>query len=269
MATARLEERRRRLVRDDSMSAVLFGALLQAWEDGQDASPGERGLILLRVAAPALPDEDRASLTVGCRDTLLLDLFERLFGDTATALAGCPSCGEQLELDVPLAEIRIPAPEDRPDRFTLTWAGNEIAYRLPRTSDLAALGEQMGNQAVEAAARSLAERCILSIHDAEGRQLDPNLLNEVTAALEPAIAAAVADADPQAIVTLTFDCPSCAQHWQSPFDIVEFLWRRLDVFVRGFLREVHVLASHYGWSEREIVSLTPRRRRHYLELIGT
>jgi hypothetical protein len=278
MATTCLEERRGRLARDDAMPATLAETLLEVWEEGRDASPGERGLILLRAAAPALPDEDRASLTVGRRDAILLDLFERLFGDTATALAGCPNCGEQLEFDVPLAEIRIPAPDDRPARFTLTWAGREIAYRLPRTQDLATLGAESWNHtvgaeprnhSVDAAARSLAERCILSIHDADGTPRDLSLAGEAAAALDAAIAAAVADADPQAVVTLTFDCPSCALHWQSPFDIVEFLWRRLDVSVRGLLREVHVLASHYGWSEREIVSLAPRRRRHYLELIGT
>jgi hypothetical protein len=269
MATTRLTKQRGQLVRDDAMSAGFVEALLQAWEDGQDASPGERGLILLRVAAPALGDEDRACLTVGRRDAVLLDLFERLFGDMTTALTACPSCGEQLEFDVPLADIRIPAPDDRPDRFKLNWAGRQIAYRLPRTRDLAILGAELRDDPVDAAARSLAERCILSIHDADGAPQNLGLDDDSAAALEAAIAATVADVDPQAVVTLTFDCPSCALHWRSPFDIVEFLWRRLDVFVRGLLREIHVLASHYGWSERDIVSITPRRRRHYLELIGT
>jgi hypothetical protein len=253
---------------DEAMPAALSEALLQAWDAGEDASPGERGLILLGLAGPSLAEEDRESLTVGRRDAILIDLFERLFGEVATALAGCPSCGEQLEFDVPLADIRIPAPPNRPDRFKLAWSGHEIAYRLPQTRDLAALGAEPGDPAVAPAARSLAERCILSIDDSEETPPGLSLFLDAAPALEAAIATSVADADPQAVVTLAFECPACARHWQAPFDIVEFLWRRLDVMARGLLREVHVLASHYGWGEREIVSLSPRRRQHYLELIG-
>jgi hypothetical protein len=253
--------------RNETMAATHAEALLQAWEDGRDASPGERGLILLRLAAPTLPDENRESLTVGRRDAILLDLFERLFGDTATALAGCPKCGEQLELDVPLAGIRVPLPDHCLDRFSLIWAGHEIAYRLPRTRDLAVLGAAP-HHAGDPAAYWLTKRCILSIHDADGTPRDLSLADDAAAALETAIAATIAEADPQAVVIVTFDCPACAEQWRSPFDIVEFLWSRLDELARGLLREVHVIASHYGWSEHEIVSLTPRRRRHYLELIG-
>lgn len=269
MSTTRLDERRGRSPLDDAITSVPAEALLQAWTDGQDVSPGERGLILLRAAAPTLSDIDRASLTVGRRDTMLLDLFERLFGATATALAGCPHCGEQLEFDVPLNQIRVPAADDPPPRFTLRSEGWQITYRLPRASDLAAIGAQAHNDAVRTVVRSLAERCVLSIENVDGMPRTARLTDDVALQLEAAIAAAVAEADPQAVVTLTFDCPSCALHWQSPFDIVEFLWRRTDVFVRGLLREVHVLASRYGWSEREILSLAPTRRRYYIELAGT
>jgi len=268
MGTAGRETRRGRSARNDAKSAALAEALLWAWEEGEDASPGERGLILLGLAAPSLAEEDRNSLTVGRRDAILIDIFERLFGEVATALADCPGCSEELEFDIPLAEIRVSAPPDRPDRFRLTWSGHEIAYRLPQSRDLAALGAEPGNRAAASAARSLAERCILAIDDADGTPAGLTLLSGAAPALEAAIAASVAEADPQAVVALAFDCPSCARHWQSPFDIVEFLWRRLDAMARGLLREVHVLASHYGWGEREIVLLSPRRRRHYLRLIG-
>lgn len=264
MTMVRGEEQGDALARGRSAPAPPIRQLLRAWEDGRDASPGERGLILLRAAAPALAEEDRGNLSVGCRDAILLDLFERLFGAAATALATCPSCGEPLEFDVRLSEIRVLAPVDRPDRFTLTWAGREIAYRLPRARDLAAIGAE---NSTEAAAHSLAQRCILAIQGADGTQ-DSALTEDGMAALEAAIAAAVEKIDPQAVVTLAFECPSCALHWQSQFDIVDFLWQRLDVYVRGVLRQVHVIASHYGWSERQIVSLSPARRQHYLDLIG-
>jgi hypothetical protein len=233
-------------------------SLLRAWEDGCDASPGERGLLLLRLANPAVPDERLAELSVGERDSLLLDLWERLFGPDAPALADCPACGETVEFAVPLDAIRVPPPPGRPERFMLNRDGHEMAYRLPRAGDLAALGARGDIDSPESAGRALAEQCLLH---------GPALNDALGQALEAAIAASVAEADPQAVITLDVECPSCAERWQAPFDILEFLWRRLDWSARGLLREVHVLASQYGWSEREIVALTPARRRHYIEVI--
>jgi hypothetical protein len=235
-------------------------ALLLAWEEGCEASPGERGLLLLRLAAPALPDDYcLAALSVGERDGLLLDLFERLFGRYAPALADCPTCSETIEFDVPLDAIRVTPPPGRPESFTLVQDGHEVAYRLPRAGDLAALGARGGLESQDAA-RVLVSQCVLA----------PAALNDgVDEALEAAISAAVVVADPQALVTLDLNCPSCAARWQAPFDILEFLWCRVDWFVRGLLREVHVLASHYGWSEHDIVAMTAARRRHYIEMIET
>jgi hypothetical protein len=267
MAASRLGERRGWVADGRANALPRSESLLQAWEDCREASPGERGLILLGIAVPASPEADRARLSVGRRDALLFDLFRGLFGDTAAALVVCPDCGEQLEFDVPLAEISVTPAADPSDRYTLVCNGHEIAYRLPCAGDLAALGAELRNEAVGAAARSLAQRCVLAIRDTHGAPADFELGGDAAAALEAAIAARVSEADPQAVVTLTFDCPSCSAHWRAPFDIVEFLWRRLDIFARALLRDVHVLASNYGWSEHDALALTTWRRRRYIELI--
>jgi hypothetical protein len=247
-------------------------AILQAWEDGRKASPGERGLLLLGVARPELTAAAQAGSTVGQRDAALLDLFERLFGAAAPALADCPRCAEPLETDVPIAAIRVQAPAAAPDRFTLTFDGRTIAYRLPTAGDLAALGAAAPDGNAAALTSWLARRCTLSAEDRDRTALvakETGFSQDVLTALGTAIAEAVATHDPQAEVRLALDCPSCGFHWSAPFDIVEFLWRRLDGFVSGVLREVHILASAYGWSERDILALSPARRRLYTELIGT
>ncbi|MBI1868058.1 MAG: hypothetical protein HYS06_07175 [Methylocystis sp.] len=237
-------------------------AMVLAYEEGRAASPGERGLILLAVAAPELTVPARAALPVGRRDALLLDLHERLFGGRAEALADCPRCSEKLETDVLLAAIRAPTPVDAPARFTLTIGAREIGYRLPNAGDLAALGANSELSDGTAATRALARRCLLALEDSE------SLSDEAEAALTEAIANAVTAADPQAEVMLELECPGCGFHWTAPFDIVEFLWRRLESTVSTLLREVHIIASHYGWSERDILTLSPFRRRRYLELVG-
>jgi hypothetical protein len=268
MATSRAEEQRGRWADDRASAPPRAESLLQVWQAGSDASPGERGLLLLRVAAPALSEADCAALSAGQRDARLLELFRQLFGDIAGALVSCPNCCEQLEFDVALAEVNVAPPPDRQDRYTLVHCGHEIVYRLPSAGDLATLGMESCNDTLGVAVRSLAQRCVLAVHDAGGAQSDVGLSGEAADALEAAMAAKVTEADPQALVMLTFDCPLCTAQSRAAFDIVEFLWRRLDVFARTLLRDVHVLASNYGWSEPEILALAECRRRHYIELIG-
>jgi hypothetical protein len=268
MATSNSGQRCAGSAHAGARAAPRAQSLLQVWEQGRDTSPGEQGLILLQITDPALTEADRSALSVGRRDARLLELFRRLFGDTAPALATCPGCAEQLEFDVKLSEITVAVRDDQPDRFALIHAGQEISFRLPRAGDLAALGANHSNDSVGYAGRSLVECCVLGINTTDGAAADSVLNGETAAALEAAIAVRVAEIDPQAVVTLEFECPSCAAHWRSPFDIVEFLWRRLDVFARALLRDVHVLAMNYGWSEPDIFALTPWRRQHYIDLIG-
>ncbi|WOJ90450.1 hypothetical protein RZS28_03905 [Methylocapsa polymorpha] len=236
--------------------------MVRAYEDGLGASLGERGLILLRLVFPDETEASRASTPVGRRDAALLDLFSRMFGGVAEALTDCPRCGEKIEMEVPLDAIRAPAPTDESTRFTLTIDGGQIVYRLPNAGDLAALGAAKELGDVETARRALVRRCFVAKEDRS--DLSEHDIERLAAAMSES----VAKADPQAQVLLELDCPSCAARWSAPFDIVEFLWRRMEARVSVLLREVHVIASSYGWTEDEILALSPFRRRRYLELIG-
>jgi hypothetical protein len=51
------------------------------------------------------------------------------------------------------------------------------------------------------------------------------------------------------------------------FDIVSFLWTEIAAEAKRLLREVHILASAYGWREADIFSLSPLRRQFYLEAV--
>ena len=234
------------------MARTQAQAMLEAWEDGRAARSGERGLILLRLAEPTLGEDACRAFSVGRRDAALLDLHERLVGPAAHALVNCPACAEPLEFDVPLAAIRVTPHDQPPARFEAAHGDGAFTFRLPTAGDLAGLGA--------VAADDLISLCLLE----DAAPAAP----EVMEALEAAIGEAVTTYDPQAVVALALDCPACAAHWRSPFDIVEFLWRWFDGFARGLLEDVHVIASAYGWSEDQIRALPPQRRQRYLELIG-
>jgi len=234
------------------MARTQAQAMLEAWEDGRAARSGGRGLILLRLAEPALGEDACRAFSVGRRDAALLALHERLIGPAAHALVNCPTCAEPLEFDLPIAAIRVTPHEEPPGRFELLLEDGPLAFRLPTAGDLAT---------PEAASTdALMRLCLL-----EGATPSAPAAME---ALEAAIGEAVTVHDPQAVVALALDCPACAAHWRSPFDIVEFLWRWFDGFARGLLEEVHIIASAYGWSEEQILALPHQRRQRYLELIG-
>jgi hypothetical protein len=78
----------------------------------------------------------------------------------------------------------------------------------------------------------------------------------------------LAEADPLADVQLAVSCPSCGTRQQVSFDILSFFWTEIEAWAWRILREVHTLASAYGWHEHDILALSPRRRQSYLEMVG-
>ena len=67
---------------------------------------------------------------------------------------------------------------------------------------------------------------------------------------------------------LSLSCPDCGHCWDVPFDIVSYFWGELHVWAQRVLREVHTLASAYGWREADILGLSPLRRELYLQMVG-
>jgi len=266
------------------MATTSTAALLDAWDQGCDASPGERALILLGAAHPEAPAATLSGWPVGRRDAALLMFCERLFGPHLPAQASCPRCAVLLELEVDVARLRATAPPETADSFVFGSGGYRVTYRLPSAGDLAAL-EKEGRVGGSPMGRWLADRCIVAVERddaaADGAELPaaaaaPSVVSarhpleipaDIVAALEREIAETVAAADPLAEIALELACPACATTWSAPFDIVRFLWSELDGWASRTLDDVHILASRYGWSEGEILALSPQRRQRYRDLI--
>ena len=86
-------------------------------------------------------------------------------------------------------------------------------------------------------------------------------------AADAAPAADDAASDPLVDFHLTLVCPGCGQRHDYRVDLE---MTALEVLRRAQLRlvdTVHVLASSYHWTEREIIALPPSRRNTYLGLI--
>lgn len=243
------------------MRVLSSDELLEVWERGREQPPAQRALILLATAWPEMSVEELTGLSVGRRDALLLTLREQTFGSKLVCVAHCEGCGERLELSFSADEIRLPLPCGEPTEvLSLSRSDYDIQFRLPNSQDLIALA---GEEEVTVARRKLVERCILSARlGGTERSVEQLPESVVTGVVE-----AMAQADPQANVQLALSCPNCHQQWQAAFDITEFFWSELHAWALRLMREVHTLALSYGWRERDIVALSPWRRRAYLEMV--
>ena len=239
---------------------ISAAKLLQVWERGQLQAPVEKALTLLAAVHPDATRETLAALSIGERDSGLLSLREQLFGTELTSLTDCPACGEQLELNFNVADIRV-GPTAPHVPLYLSHSGYELELRLPNSVDLL----QLTNYSTVGEMRArLFEQCVVrAVHYGA---VEP--ANEMPAEIVDLAIERIGEADPQADVEVDLNCPECRHVWQTGFDIVSYLWSELHSWVWQMLREVHVLASNYGWGESEILSMTPQRRRGYLEILG-
>ena len=225
-----------------------------------------------------------SKLSIGQRDALLLTLRERTFGSQLVSLAVCPSCGERLELNFHVGDIRVTPPAEPVETLVLNVADYEISFRLPNSLDLMACAssytvaehkahatrspvqQRLSSASHEHLANAqeiLIGRCLLKAtyngEELAVHQLPANLLDVVVEQ--------IAQADPQADVQLALTCAACGHQWESLFDIVSFFWTEINAWVTRILREVHILASAYGWREADILAMSPRRRHLYLEMV--
>ncbi|HEY8086966.1 MAG TPA: hypothetical protein VIF09_03955 [Polyangiaceae bacterium] len=240
------------------MGALGVSELLVAWERAYGQRPAMRALTL--VAAASGGDEgDPRRLSVGDRDVRLLAVRESVFGDALESTADCAACGETMELSFRTSDVRaprtaLPGP--------LAVEGYEVEWRLPTSGDLA---ELRPDEAPDAARARLVEGCVVRARRGE----EDVLPRDLPAAVREALARAVESADPQADVALTAPCPECGHSNEVPFDVATFFWEELNAWALRTLQDVHTLACAYGWSEREVLSMTSFRRQLYLEMLGS
>lgn len=236
--------------------------LLEAWEREFDIPRSARGIALLATHWPDLPAEHWRHLVIGARDRGLLELRSIAFGDTMEGLSRCPECGADIELTFSASALLDgTAPGD--DEMHMVDA-NDYAVRLRslRLSDLDAI---RGFTDLTAARLTLLLCAIESASGPDGPVPSDRLPAEVLDAVETCLSAA----DPAADISFRVRCEDCAIEWEEPFDISTFLWDEVQAWAAMLLDDVHVLASAYGWCEQDVLRLSPRRRRVYLELVST
>jgi hypothetical protein len=243
------------------MRPLSAAQLLDAWEKGLSEPTCTRSLPLLAAASPDFSPDALAMLSIGERDRRLLTLRVWTFGSEVAAVTRCSTCGEALEWTVDAASLSMTDQAISSGELTVETEGYCVRFRLPNTKDLAAA---TGCQDAASARLRLLQNCI-SGASFEGEDISPSALPD---AVTKDIGKQMAAADPQAQLEVDLSCPACGEGWQALFDIESFFWSEVSAWAQRVLSEVHVLARAYGWSETQVLSLSPWRRQVYLGLVG-
>lgn len=238
------------------MRALSAFELLDICEQAWSREPADRALILASGACPDMDAGALERLTIGRRDSLLVEARRLTFGSRVECITGCPDCAAVVELTFDLSR----QPQDTADSPTASFVvdGFEIALRLPNTGDMRAASRVGG---IDEARRLLFDRCVVVVQG--GCQI---AIEDVPAAVLEAVAGEMERRDPQADVRLGAVCPACGHAWAAAFDIASYFWREIQRTAMRLLRDVHTLASAYGWSESDILRMTSWRREAYLNM---
>lgn len=241
------------------MRSLSAAELIRVWERGANDAPVDRALALLAAGTDEDPQE-LARLSVGRRDARLLEVHEQLFGRKLAAFAECSHCKERLEYTLS-TDAFAGGNAGGGSRLALQVGDTSFELRLPDSVDLRAVN-RCGD--LSEARRILVQRCIVDAR-CKGGPVHPDTLADESI---ERIGEFLATADPQSEMLIDLTCPACGHSWQVMFDIESFLWAKVSAMAKRLLHEVHVLATAYGWAERDILAMAAARRQFYLEMAG-
>ena len=222
--------------------------LLEAFERAEVQPEVLRPLALLAAATPSLDWTTLAHLPLGERNAQLLRLRGLSFGPRMDLLAGCRQCSEQMEFSLEVGSLLAAMEEPRLPQDAV------VSIRPLNTLDLAA---SLQCEDLDAARRTLLVRgmndgpAAWAVADESQRQAILLEFEHVNAAAE---------------MRCDVACPACGTTVGIDVDIAAILWREVRVAAKRLLREVGQLAEKFGWTEPEVLALSPRRRAAYLEM---
>jgi hypothetical protein len=201
---------------------------------------------------------DFGALSITDLDASLLGIRRMMLGDLirTDVVCGADGCGARVDVGFRITDYlahhrprraRGVAPAGEAGWFVLEEA--EVSFRLPSGADQAAILH------AEDAMSELTARC-LKPHDVPAR-----VRRRIESAME-ALAPSLRN-------DLEGLCPECHSTVSAPFDPQHYVLRELRDHGMFLYEEVHLLASHYHWSEPEILALPGPRRARYAEMVHT
>ncbi|OPX92857.1 MAG: hypothetical protein A4E58_03204 [Syntrophorhabdus sp. PtaB.Bin006] len=219
------------------------------------------------------------NLLVADRQYLLLKVRELTFGENVQANIFCPwpDCGARVDIDFSMGDIPIRESAQKGPVYRMDLSEDaaivdgqglkhkEVLFRLPNGTDQEVVSPLLRDNEAKALS-TLLGRCVLGVGymknpgDELVRMLSPLARMEIEKEME-AVAPAVD-------LIMGAKCPECGREFSIPFDLQDFFFGELKISVDLLYREVHYLAYHYHWGEREIMEMSREKRRRYIEVLA-
>ncbi len=197
------------------------------------------------------------NLCVADRQYLMLHLSILLGGEHLWLNATCSHCKEFFDIDIHRDELPIkPAGQGYP-QVNVKLGGKDVGVRVPTGADQG----HVVNLSDQDAVLKLLQNCI---HTVDGKPPAQDFIANLSQSEIETIDTALDEASPAVCNQLVAHCPECGQEQYPELDH----YALTGVERRFFYDEIHTLASHYHWSEEEILNLPRDRRRLYLDLIN-
>jgi hypothetical protein len=219
------------------------------------------------------------ALLVADRQYLMLVLRGATFGEQVQATVVCPwaGCARKVDIDFALGDIPVRRATRRSTTYAMQLsddaafvdengaAHRDVVFRLPTGGDQELIAP-LALQSEQRALAALLSLCTCAIGDL--RQPSEMLISQLCPLARAEIERAMESVAPAVELTISGQCPECGRMFDRPLDIQDFVFDELRIGRAPLYREVHYLAYHYHWSEREIMSLPRTKRRMYIEILA-
>lgn len=205
------------------------------------------------------------NLPLGARIVRLLRIVSLTTREERLTMAlSCPQsgCRKTFEVSPAFADLLADAPGEtnlaKIVQFPLSEAA-ALSLRLPTGRDQAEWQGRTYNTPDDAV-RSIVQSLITSAPPGVEATLPEKIAN---------LSTVMAEADPLTSFHIATTCPHCEQPVDIAVDLEAVALAQLATHRRSLLRDVHVLASRYGWSEADVLAIPTERRQEYRRLIST
>jgi len=230
-------------------------------------------LVRLGSISP-VPRSVVGGLLISDREYLIMKMREMTLGDRVDSVIRCANedCGTPMHVSFSLADFVI---EQEPvaQRFFKKHVSSggsydsdcEVEFRLPTGDDQESLA-QVFTRDENAAGRQLLARCVrrigeqTEIGDAEISSLPDDARRELSMEMERLA--------PSLVGEFESACPECGFICSSSLDFSTFFLAEMKSSPLLLERDIHLLAWNYHWTEREVLSLTRKKRQRYVEMVN-
>lgn len=237
-----------------AVELAIADALEQAGSRPAQIAAGLTAALDRLNGAPAEPDAVER-LACGAQDALLLRCAASLWPGPVWLQADCARCGSRYDLHLRLEDVPVTPPGPGFPTVTIETSLGPRSFDVPNGRHAEQVAALPAMDVASLRRRALAVLGIGAEAEADAARFSDADLARIDAALEAAA--------PEAADEISALCPNCGGPTTAAFDPLD--WALPSA--ASLLREIHLLASAYHWSEREILDLPRFRRARYLALI--